>query len=308
MPWDERTKRALKLRNFEILQAVAQDRTMGKAAARLRTSQPAISKAIADLERLLGVRLLDRGRHGAEPTQYGLALIKRGMAAFDELRRGIEDVEFLADPTAGELRIGSTDFVMGSIVSTVVDRLSRQHPRISFHITAAEAATLRHELHERKIELLVGRMYGVHPEADTHTEILYQDPLVVVVDRKHPLARRRAVELAELTNEPWTLPPPGTPSGSFVFDAFQRSGLGPPRIAVSTYSFPMRHYVVATGRFITVLPKSTLRAIGRRLSLKALPVTLPGPEALVVIVTLKNRTLNPLAELFIKTARAAAKQ
>src|SRR5712692_7660972 len=108
MEWSARIGRRIKLRDLHILLAVAECRSMAKAAEHLAISQPVVSKVIADLEHALGVRLLDRDRHGAEPTIYGAALLKRGTAAFDELKQGVKDIEFLADPTAGELRIGST--------------------------------------------------------------------------------------------------------------------------------------------------------------------------------------------------------
>src|SRR5688572_21626551 len=100
-------RRRLRLRDLDILMTVIQAGSMGKATGRLNMSQPAISKAIADLERALGVRLVDRSRQGVEPTAYGSALIARGVSVFDELRQGVEDIEFLSDPTAGEIRVGS---------------------------------------------------------------------------------------------------------------------------------------------------------------------------------------------------------
>jgi hypothetical protein len=87
---------------------------MAKAAKRLAISQPVVSKTIADLEHALGVRLLDRTSQGVEPTAYGRSFIHCGTAdgrsfihcgtaVFDEMRRGVRDIEFLADPTAGEV-------------------------------------------------------------------------------------------------------------------------------------------------------------------------------------------------------------
>jgi DNA-binding transcriptional LysR family regulator len=87
---------------MEILLAVVEAGSMAKAATRLAISQPAISRAIADVEYALGVPLLDRSPQGVEPTQYGRALLKRGVAAFDELSQGVKDIAFLADPTTGE--------------------------------------------------------------------------------------------------------------------------------------------------------------------------------------------------------------
>src|SRR5882672_7875033 len=104
----ERIGRRLKLRDLRILMTVVECGTMGKAAARLAISQPVVSKAVADLEHALGVRLLDRSHGGVTPTPYGRAILHRALAAFDELRQGVKDIEFLNDPTAGEVRAGGT--------------------------------------------------------------------------------------------------------------------------------------------------------------------------------------------------------
>jgi DNA-binding transcriptional LysR family regulator len=109
MPWDPRIKRRLKLRDLDTLIAVARLGSMAKAAVHLSLSQPAVSKAIADMEATLGVRLLDRTARGVEPTMYGRALMKSGTLIFDDLRQGVEEIAFLDDPTAGEVRIGAAN-------------------------------------------------------------------------------------------------------------------------------------------------------------------------------------------------------
>src|SRR5882672_6117253 len=96
----DRIGRRLSLRDLNMFLVVAELRSMSKAAVQLAISQPVVSKAIADMEHTLGVALLDRNPRGVEPTVYGRALIKRGVAVFDELRGSVSDIEFLADPTA----------------------------------------------------------------------------------------------------------------------------------------------------------------------------------------------------------------
>ena len=137
MQLSDRIGRRMKLQDLHVLMTVVQAGSMGKAARRLNTTQPAISRSIAELEHALGVRLLDRHRQGIEPTEYGRALLDCGVAVFDELRQGVKNIEFLADPAAGEVRIGSTAFLAASFVSAVVDRLSRRYPRIVFHLVTA---------------------------------------------------------------------------------------------------------------------------------------------------------------------------
>ena len=160
----ERIERRLKLHDMRVLLAVVKAGSMHGAAKGLGTSQPAVSRSIADLEDALGVRLLDRSRRGVEPTHYGRAIIKRGVAVFDELRQGIKDVEFLADPTAGELRIGCTEAVAAGHGFAVMDRLMLQYPRIVFNVVTAGEAALNRHLAERDVELVMSALSGPVPE------------------------------------------------------------------------------------------------------------------------------------------------
>src|SRR4051812_22304005 len=94
--------RRLKLQDLRIFMAVGQAGSMKKAGAHLNTTQPAVSRSITELEATIGARLLDRRHQGVEPTEYGRALLNCGIAIFDDLRQGLKNIEFLADPTAGE--------------------------------------------------------------------------------------------------------------------------------------------------------------------------------------------------------------
>src|SRR5262245_26127010 len=117
MQWSDRIGKRIKLRDLHVLQAVANAGSMTKAAHQLAISVPVVSKAIAELEHTVGVPLLDRSPQGVEPTAYGRALIHRGVIVFEELRQGIKDLEFLTDPTAGEVRISTTPPLSASFIS-----------------------------------------------------------------------------------------------------------------------------------------------------------------------------------------------
>src|SRR3954453_10027132 len=123
--WESQIGRRLRFRDLHVLFTVVQNGSMAKAAAQLGVSQPSVSEVMADLEHTLGVRLLDRSPQGIEPTIYAHALLKRSRIAFDELKQGIRDIEFLADPTVGELRIGCPESISSSILPAIVERLSK---------------------------------------------------------------------------------------------------------------------------------------------------------------------------------------
>src|SRR5215475_554020 len=131
----------LKLQHLKVVMAVAERGSMQQAARHLAISQPVVSKIIADLEDVLGVRLFDRSPQGVEPTRYGRALLKRAIAVFDELRTGVDEIKFMADPSSGELRIGSTEPLLAGLGRAIMERLWRRYPRIDFRIIEADSAT-----------------------------------------------------------------------------------------------------------------------------------------------------------------------
>ena len=307
MHWDHRVGRRLKLRELNIFLAVANAGSITKAAKQLAISQPAVSRAIADLEHTLRVTLLDRSRQGIEPTEYGRALLKRGVAVFDELKQGVADIEFLADPSAGELRIGSSSGLSEGVVLAVINRLTRQYPRVVFHVMPTGTLAVYEELRERRLELGFVRLSAIEGGEDLHQEMLFEDPLVVVAGADNPWTRRRKIKLAELLDEPWTWSSPGTVFDALVVEAFRAVGLEPPRATVYAEAINMRTRLAATGSFLAVVPASMLRFYTKHASIKLLPVELPMTQRSIGIVTLKNRTLSPLAQLFIKTAREVAK-
>jgi DNA-binding transcriptional LysR family regulator len=307
MQLSDRIGRRVKLQDLHVLMTVVQAGSMVKAAERLNTGQPNISRSINELEHSVGVRLLDRHRRGVEPTAYGRALLDGGAVVFDGLRQAVKNIEFLADPTAGEVRIGCTPLLASSFVSAIVDRLSQRHPRIMFNLMTGYVETLHRELSERNVDLLVTRRFGPIADERLEFEFLFDDSSVVATGAQSPWVRRRRVALAELANEPWVLPPPESGIGSIAMDAFRASKLDHPRRTVVTDSPHVRMSLLATGRFFTIFPASALRFPTRHPEIKVLPVELPNSRVPNGVVTLKDRALNPVAQLFIEHAREVAK-
>lgn len=308
MQWAERIGRRLKLRDLHVLLAVVEAGSMAKAARHLAVSQPVVSQAVADLEHTLGVRLMDRNRRGIEPTIYGRALLKHGLAAFDALRQGVKELEFLADPTVGELRIGCPEWVSAGLLPLIIDKLVRRYPRLVFHVQQTVPATSEfRELRQRSIDLVLGRIAAPFEVEDLQAEVLYQEQLSVVAGVRSPWTRRRKIELAELVGERWILTPQNELPGSLVRDAFRSSGLEPPQPTVASFSVHLRNRLLATGRYLSVVTDSALRYGDQQAALKVLPVKLPVRPRPVAIVALKNRTLSPVAGLFINCARDVTK-
>lgn len=305
MQWNERIGRRLKLRDLHVLIAVVQRGSMARAANELAMSQPAVSKAIADMELELGIRLLDRTARGVEPTNYGRVLMKRGLAIFDELRQGVQELEFLADPSVGELRIGSSEGMAAGVLAAVIKEISRRHPRIVINVVQALFATTQYrDLQERNVDLLFGRLFGPAPsEEGVVAEQLFDDHVVAVVGKRHPLARRRRLALADLMDQRWILPPPGSEPGRLAAEIFTLSGLRLPRAPVTTISIHLAMRLLAGEPFIAFLPGSVVRFGGQERTLSVLPVELPFQQRPVGAIMLKDRTVSPLVRVFLECVR-----
>lgn len=302
----EHVSRRLKLRHLDILLAVVKAGSMAKAAEQLAISQPVVSKAIADLEANLGLRLLDRSTRGVEPTIYGRALVTRSVTVFNDLRACVNELEFLSDPTAGELRIGSSEAVAAGMLGAIIDRLSRQYPKLTFNVTLGGGQGELPELQAHNIDLIIGRLPHSLPD-DTQAEVLYREKSFVVAGADSRWSKRRKIELADLMDEPWCLPSLDIFPWSLIADMFRARGLGMPRTVVTARSNQVQNSLLATGRFLTIQPRTILHFNAKNLPLKILPVDVPIRPFPVGITTLKDRTLSPVVKLFVDCAREVAR-
>jgi len=303
----DRIGRRVKLQELDVLMTVVDAGSMGKAARRLNTSQPAISRSIADLENAIGVRLLERSPRGIRPTTFGRALIDCGTAVFDELNQGLRTIEFLSDPTAGELRIAGNEPIIAGILPAIFTQLRQSYPGISIHVF--QAPTLAQQIDllcERRIDFVLARITPPTPP-QIHTEVLYDERWYVVARANGPLARRRKLTFADLIGEPWALPWPETVVGSIFTQAFHDAGFEYPIRNVAFGAIHLHLTLAANGPFLALVPDSILRFGADRFALKVLPVPSPVRSWPVGFMTLKNRTIGPIAQRFMDCARQVTK-
>ena len=307
MKWTDRIGRRVKLRDLHIVLAVAEAGSMTRAAEELAVSYPVVSKTISELEHTLGVRLFDRSISGVQPTHYGRALLNSGAAVFDEMRKGLQQIEFIKRPDAGDLRIGSSIVVDAGLLPAILERFSRDFPRAVLHVMHEDIATQQYDnLRNRDVELVLGRLPATMNEPDLVAEPLFDEPNVVVAGSASHWAKRRNLTLADLIGEPWVLAQPGSLARSLQDEVFRNSGLESPPATVVTVSLHLYMRVIETGRWIGLVPASVMRFGGRQMQIKVLPVKILPPPAPVGFITVRDRTLTPLAERFIECTRKVA--
>jgi DNA-binding transcriptional LysR family regulator len=307
MQWNERIGRRLKLKDLHMLEAIAKLGSMARAAEDLAISQPAISKAMADLELTLGVSLLDRNARGVELTECGRILLRRGRVVFDEIRQGLDEIQHLSDPTAGEVRVGTTEG-MAPLIASIVDRSSLRYPKMRYQVAISDVTTLLRQLWDRELDLLIARWTPTSTPEDLAAEVLFKDRLVVVAGASHRLAKRRKpLLLRDLMDEKWALSPHDSFFGRLSVQVFRAQNLDRPNATVTSTSVQLRSVLLESGRFLTIHPNSLLQHRVNRGRLIALPVDLGDVAGPIACITLRARTLVGAAKLFAEETRKVAK-
>src|SRR5262245_13705224 len=211
--WDAHIGRRLRLRDLHVFFAVVQSGSLSRAAEHLRVSAPAVSQVIADLEHAVGVKLFDRSSRGVVPTPYARALLMRSRAAFDELRQGIRDIEFLADPTAGELTIGYPESTAITILPQIIERFARRYPRVVLRVELIPSPAFEFPgLYNRTCDLVIARLRPLSDdhmaEDDFNVDVLFDDHLVVAAGKHSQWRAGARLILPNSSTNPGSCRPP----------------------------------------------------------------------------------------------------
>ena len=293
--WEARIGRRVRLRDLHVLFAVVESGSMAKAAASAR------GHSVRHFANDRGLGACARcPPFGPQPARgpsfvYGNALLRHGKAAFDDLRQGIQEIEFLADPGAGEIRIGAPESVSSAILPAIIRPFTKEHPRALLDVDPTTVTTALPKLRSQPRPCHGTRRYhaeDIHLASDLKVEVLFNDELVVVADAHSQWARRRKIDLVELADARWILASSGF-SNVLLAEAFRARGLDLPKISLKTFSIHIRTNLIAGTSFVTTLPKSVLNYYADRLPLKALPVALPARPWPLLVVTLKDRSVSP---------------
>lgn len=300
---DQNGDKRIKLRDLRVFQAAAETGSMAKAAALMAITQPAVSYAISELEQAVGVPLFDRSSQGVTPTVYGRALLWRSAIVFNELRQGVNEIASLADPEVGELRIATTP-PMSAVASAVFNTLVPRYPRMRFELHTGPTDLLLRQLRQRDVEIVISRLASMAGNDDLNVETLFYDELAVLCSKHSKWARRRNVSLADLVGEPWVFPHPTGFLTGIMRTAFEKQGLEFPRATVTTACTYSLSVLVGNGNFLGIHPHAMLTMPNQHPQLTTVDVRLPTTRGAIGLITLKDRSLSPVAQLFAKSAGA----
>jgi len=296
----------LKMRQILLLVALDDHRNIHKAAAHVSMSQPAATRLLSDLERLLGVQLFDRSARGVLPNAYGESLIRHSRMMLATLDNARDEINAISSGTTGRTSIGTLLVAAPTLVPRGLVRFKQRHPNHTVLLREGSTSTLVPALWRGELDLVVGRVASDVASAGLKFEALYDEPMCVVARVGHPLGRKRGLKLAALAQEQWILPTPDAVYRRRLDEAFIEAGAAPPRRIIESLSILTNTMLVQHTDMLAVMPGRVAEHyvdLGEILILSVKPPPLSGP---VGVITLNGRPLTPAATDLVQALRETA--
>ena len=291
----------MNLHHFHVFHAVVEAGSISRAAEALSISQPAVSKQVRELERNLGVTLLDRLPRGVAPTAAGRLLAdhaRRLFAIEAEAERAVAELKGLR---RGSLTVGASTTIAGYLLPAAFARFGRGHPDIDLALHVANTDGVLRRLVEGGFDLgfTEGSADALEAEPAVESQVFAHDELVAVAAADHPLAARESVQLEEVLNVPLVMREAGSGTRAVLERALAERGLGA-TVAMSLGSTEAVIGAVAAGAgaaFISRLVATRGAAAGR---LAILPIRDWSLRRPLHLLRLRGRELSRPAEAFLK--------
>lgn len=292
-------QRALTLRHLRLLVALEELGKVARVAEALNISQPAVSKALAEIEGGVGVSLFERTPRGLLPTAHGACLLRYAHLMTSEIGRAVDELNGIERGMSAALAVGATAGAgTGYLLNAAILQARRQLPELTVAVSEGLRDHQLRQLRTGRLDLVVGAaLEGAVPD-DLEGTPLYIDALTIVCGMHHRLAVQRATDWADLVSEAWVLPPRGTRVRALVDALFRRGGSQRPRVLAETLSLDLVLELLAHGGALAVLPQHLARRMAVAGQVRVLDIDTPGLVMPVSVFTLAAGPRSAVADLF----------
>ena len=297
----------MELRDIEYFAVIAEHAHLGRAAAALGLTQPALSKSLRRLESSLQAKLVKRTPKGVALTAEGSALLARVRELRVSLQNVAREIAEVGQGRVGQLRIGAGPAISEQFLATVFAAVLESSPRSTLQVTLSDNDLMVPALRNGELDLIINTHPPRLPEGLVF-EHLFDDRYVVSASAKHPLARKRRVTLAELANERWALSEPTLLPQQRLHEVFRDLRLPPPQIAFESRSAALRLRTVASSKLLDFTSEAFIRQVGRHSAVKALDVQELSMRRAVGAIHRNDAYLPPIVHRMLDILRTAAKR
>ena len=301
------TRFHLTIRQLTLLVRLDDERSLVRAAATSGLTQPAASKLLREIETTIDVKLFDRHARGMTPTCYGEILVRHARLALSELGLARDEIVALKSGLSGKAAIGTVLSPGTNLVPTAVVRMKQQYPGVLASIEMGPSKDLVRKLLQGDLDMVVGRVIDC-PRADdlVYEPLATDEPHAVIASAQHPLAAHKDLQLEDLIEQPWILPPAGSLVRDKLTDMFVQHGLSRPANIIETDCLPAITSLLRQGNMVVALPEEAVHSCCKAGVLTVLIRNLPLNVGAFGLITRRNHKLSPGAQVMLSALREEA--
>lgn len=296
----------LKPKHLQLLVALDDQRHLGRVATAMHVSQPAVSLALGELEKGLGLKLFERTPRGVIPNSYGECLIRHARVVLGTLANARDELHALQSGAAGKVTIGALPAVTPGLIPQALLLLKRMAPHTRAVVQEGPMEALLPELRRRSLDLVVGRLVPSGVAGDLADETLDPGAMVLVVARQHPLAKKKNVRWSDLGAYPWVLPPIGSLQREPLENALQENGCSLPSNVIESLSVHVVTGFLRASDAIGSLSRLAAHHYIETGVLARLPLALPDPQRPIGVMWSRHQPASPAVLAFRECLRRAA--
>ena len=299
----------LKTHQLAFLVHLDEERRLARAAAAAGLTQPAASKLLRQIEETLDVKLFERHARGVAPTGYGEILVRHARSALSEIGLAGEELAALKAGRTGKTAVGTIVEPGANLVPAAIETLKQRDPGTLVRVEIDASRQLVQRLLQGHLDIVVARLLDAESAGElVYEPLAFDEPHAVIASARHPLAGHASLRLADLIDQPWIVPPPGSLVREKLAAMFLQLGLPQPVDLVETSSLPMITALLEQGRMVVALPEVAVASYCNAGILKVLITDLPVGIGGFGLITRRNRELSPGARLMLGTLREVAEK
>jgi DNA-binding transcriptional LysR family regulator len=297
---------ALDLKQLRYFLAICKAGTYARASEALGITQSALTQSIVRLEQNLGVRLFERGRYGATLTTHGQLLYPRAQIMLAEAEAAASELRQTTRLSRAKVAVGLGKSIVGNILPEAIRRLRTSRPEVAVTVIEGWSPELFGRLLQGELDFVVSAPLPHYVvDLELRQEQLFCQHEVVMIGRRHPLASRESIDLAELSRCLWVLPPEGNGRSRFLRRVFQDAGLDPPAQSVRSDSTQIGIGLLRNGLAVAHGVLEVVREHMDEDEFRVVPIPALSLERPVYVTLRRRSRLQPAAQLFLDVVRAA---
>jgi DNA-binding transcriptional LysR family regulator len=296
----------LKIQYLQVVALLDETQSVTKAAERLHITRAALSKTLAALEDMLGVKLYSRTATGMSPTLYGTALARHARLILGGINSAEDEIFDLLNDERERITVGAFFVSMPVLLPRAIALLARSYPRCLVTVREGDMFELVAGLRDGEFDVIVGRILPEYFHSSVAVAALYEEKLFAVCRAGHPLANAAHLTWPEAVEFPWVLPPKESPVHRALREQLQAEGVPGPKVVIEALSIPLTVGLLNTCDAIGLMPERVTLEEQRRSQIAVLPLTIPPLPAPMGAAWRNDRALSPLASELIEALKACA--